>query len=70
MIYRIRTAVVILVLVSARLYCASGDGSFKAPDSLVFKDGRTVYGVIIKNTVDSVIFQEDLPEKQDSPHSR
>ena len=62
MIYRIRTAVVILVLVSARLYCASGDGSFKAPDSLVFKDGRTVYGVIIKNTVDSVIFQEEFAE--------
>ncbi len=39
------------------------DDSFKAPDSLVLKDGRMVRGLIIKNSVDSVVLQEEFTEK-------
>ena len=63
MIYRIHPAVVILLLASARIFCSTGDGSFKAPDSLVLKDGRTVRGLIIKNAVDSVTIQQEFGEE-------
>jgi len=41
---------------------AAGDDAFKAPDSLVLKDGRTVRGLIVKNSVDSVLLQEEFGE--------
>ncbi len=39
------------------------DDQFKAPDTIVLKDGRTVRGLIIKNSVDSVLLQEEFGEK-------
>lgn len=39
------------------------DDRFKAPDTIVLKDGRTVRGLIIKNSVDSVLLQEEFGEK-------
>lgn len=38
------------------------DGSFKAPDEIVLKDGRVIRGLIIKNSVDSVLLQEKFSE--------
>jgi len=40
----------------------AADDSFKAPDSLVLKDGTVVRGLIIKNTSDSVLLQQKLKE--------
>lgn len=39
------------------------DDSFHAPDSIVLKGGRTVRGLIIKNSVDSVLLQEEFGEQ-------
>lgn len=36
----------------------AADDSFRAPDSLVLKDGRTVRGLIVKNSASEVILQE------------
>ena len=63
MIYRNLPAVVILLLASAQVFCAPAKSSFKAPDSLVLKDGRTIRGLIIKNTADSVTIQEEFGEQ-------
>ncbi|MFA7232522.1 MAG: hypothetical protein WC076_00265 [Terrimicrobiaceae bacterium] len=41
----------------------AADDSFRAPDSIVLKDGRTVKGLIIKNSADSVLIQEEFGEK-------
>jgi hypothetical protein len=38
------------------------DDAFKAPDSLVLKNGRTVRGLIIKNSRDEVLIQEEFEE--------
>lgn len=38
------------------------DGSFKAPDSIILKDGRIIRGLIIKNTRDAVLMQEKYGE--------
>ncbi len=57
-----RIAAALLCLASAHAYSLTGDDSFKDPDSLVFKDGRTVRGLIIKNTVDSVTLQREFEE--------
>lgn len=44
-------------------FAAKGaDDSFHAPDSIVLKDGRTVRGLILKNSVDSVLIQEEFSE--------
>ncbi len=40
----------------------AADDSFHAPDSIVLKDGRTVKGLIIRNSVDSVLIQEEFGE--------
>ena len=63
MIYRIRPAVVILLLATSSAFCAPANTSFKAPDSLVLKDGRTIRGLIIKNSVDSVTIQQEYGEE-------
>lgn len=39
------------------------DDRFKAPDTIVLKDGRTVKGLIIKNSADAVLLQEEFGEK-------
>lgn len=41
----------------------AADDSFHAPDSIVLKDGRTIRGLIIKNSVDSVLLQEEFGEQ-------
>lgn len=46
---------------SSALLMAS-NGSFLAPDSLVLKDGRTVQGLILKNTAAAVVLQEAFGE--------
>ncbi|HEY5811828.1 MAG TPA: hypothetical protein VIT23_04140 [Terrimicrobiaceae bacterium] len=48
------------IFLGASVYAA--DDSFKAPDSLVLSNGRTVRGLIIKNTRDSVLLQQKLKE--------
>lgn len=40
----------------------AADDSFHSPDTLVLKDGRTVHGLIIKNSVGSVLLQEEFDE--------
>lgn len=40
----------------------AADDSFRAPDSLVLSDGRIVRGLIIKNTSDSVLLQQEFQE--------
>lgn len=51
----------ILCLCAAHGARAAGD-SFEAPDSLVLKNGRTVRGLIIKNSRDAVLLQEKSGE--------
>jgi len=41
----------------------AANDSFHAPDSIVLKDGRTIHGLIIKNSVDSILIQEEFGEK-------
>jgi len=41
----------------------AADDKFHAPDSIVLKDGRTIHGLIIKNSVDSILMQEEFGEK-------
>jgi hypothetical protein len=40
------------------------DDSFKAPDSLVLKNGTVVRGLIIRNAWDAVLIQEEFEEKR------
>src|SRR5258705_10285122 len=40
----------------------ANDDSFEAPDSLVLKNGKTVRGLIIKNSRDAVLLQEKSAE--------
>lgn len=40
----------------------AADDAFKAPDSIVLKDGRTIRGLIVRNSVDSVLLQEEFGE--------
>jgi hypothetical protein len=40
----------------------AADDSFRAPDSLVLKNGSVVHGLIIKNTRDSVLLQHKFKE--------
>ena len=54
-------AIASAVLLSHAAFAA--DDSFHAPDSIVLKDGRTVKGLIIKNSADSVLIQEEFGEK-------
>lgn len=55
---RILAALAIALPVSV----TASDDSFKAPDSIVLKDGRTIRGLIVKNSVDSVLLQEEFGE--------
>ena len=40
----------------------AADDSFKAPDSLVLKGGKTVNGLILKNSKDAILLQQKLEE--------
>jgi len=55
---RFLAASVLVLSFSAR----AADDSFHAPDSIVLKDGRTIRGLILKNSVDSVLLQEEFSE--------
>lgn len=55
-----RALLALAVLFSVPAFAA--DDSFHAPDSIVLKDGRTVKGLIIKNSADSVLIQEEFGE--------
>lgn len=39
-----------------------GDGSFRAPDSIILKSGQTVDGLIVKNTAREVVLQQEFRE--------
>ncbi|MEI6279787.1 MAG: hypothetical protein WCQ16_10475 [Verrucomicrobiae bacterium] len=41
----------------------AANDSFHAPDSIVLKDGRKIHGLIIKNSVDSILMQEEFGER-------
>lgn len=41
---------------------AAREDSFKAPDTLVLKNGKTVHGLILKNSKDAVLIQEKFEE--------
>jgi len=62
MILRALPLALLCCAVAVQWLPAAGDDSFKAPDSLVLKDGRTVHGLIIKNSVDAVLLQEEFGE--------
>ncbi len=57
---RLVPAIFLLISFGASLRAA--DDSFRAPDSLVLKDGTVVRGLIIKNTRDSVLIQQKFKE--------
>lgn len=49
-------------LLGAPWLAPAQDDSFKAPDRLVLRDGRTIHGLILKNSRDAVLIQERLVE--------
>lgn len=56
----------IVIFTAAAVGCLSlraADDSFHAPDSIVLKDGRTIHGLIIKNSVDAILMQEEFGER-------
>lgn len=55
-----RWALLVLVLPALPLHAVTDQ--FLAPDSLELKDGRTVRGLILRNSVDSVVLQEEFGE--------
>lgn len=61
---RLRTLIpgVSAILIGFNCLGHAGDGTFQTPDSIVLKDGRTVYGLILKNTRDAVLLQEAYAE--------
>lgn len=58
---RVLASLAVVAVLPLMLHAA--DDSFHAPDSIVFKDGRTIHGLIIKNSVDSVLLQEEFGEQ-------
>jgi len=53
---------IVAIAVAWSLNVRAADDSFQAPDSLVLKDGRTVRGLIVKNSASKVILQERQSE--------
>lgn len=51
-----------LMLATAPISIQAADDSFRAPDSILLKDGRVVRGLIIKNTSHEVLLQEEKTE--------
>jgi len=58
-----RALVPFVTLAVLSVAAPAADDSFHAPDSIVLKGGRTVRGLIIKNSVDSVLLQEEFGEQ-------
>ncbi len=58
-----RALATLVTLAVLSVAAPAADDSFHAPDSLVLKGGRTVRGLIIKNSVDSVLLQEEFGEQ-------
>ncbi|HEY5704941.1 MAG TPA: hypothetical protein VIS96_05140 [Terrimicrobiaceae bacterium] len=58
----VRFVSAIFLFLSLGPFSRAADDSFRAPDSLVLKDGTVVHGLIIKNTRDSVLIQEKFKE--------
>jgi hypothetical protein len=52
----------LIVLMAAASTAPAADQSFKAPDSLVLKGGKTVSGLILRNSKDAVLLQEKFEE--------
>lgn len=62
MISPVRPALFALLAASLALTVQAADDSFRAPDSLVLKDGSTVRGLIVKNTASAVTLQQEFGE--------
>ncbi|MFZ4682528.1 MAG: hypothetical protein ACOYMS_08505, partial [Terrimicrobiaceae bacterium] len=52
----------VVLCLAATAAASAADLTFKAPDSLVLKGGKTVHGLILKNSRDVVLLQERLEE--------
>jgi hypothetical protein len=59
---RFAPAIFLSICFSVSLRAA--DDSFRAPDSIVLKDGTVVRGLILRNTRDSVLMQQKLKEAE------
>ncbi len=57
-----RYAATLLVLLSVAAGLRGADDSFRAPDSLTLIDGTVVHGLIIRNSRDSVLIQQETGE--------
>lgn len=57
-----RRAATMVMLLSVAVSAHGTDGSFRAPDSLTLRDGTVVHGLIIKNSRDSVLIQQETGE--------
>ena len=57
-----RYAATLLVLLSVAAGLRGTDDSFRAPDSLTLIDGTVVHGLIIRNSRDSVLIQQETGE--------
>lgn len=54
------------IFAAAAILChatRAADDQFRAPDAIVLKDGRTIHGLIIKNSVGSILMQEEFGER-------
>ncbi|MBE2204854.1 MAG: hypothetical protein IAE94_11005 [Chthoniobacterales bacterium] len=58
----LRVSLAIASAIFLPLATQAADDAFRAPDSLVLKDGRTVKGLIIRNSADSVLLQQEFGE--------
>lgn len=63
MISRFLPVMVCLLLLTAHSALQAQDGSFKAPDSIVLKNGQVIRGLIIKNSRDAVLIQDQHGER-------
>jgi hypothetical protein len=64
-----RYAATMVMLLSVAVSAHSTDDAFRAPDSLTLLDGTVVHGLIIKNSRDSVLIQQETGEL-DIPKSK
>jgi hypothetical protein len=64
-----RCAATMVMLLSVAVSVPGTDDSFRAPDSLTLLDGTVVHGLIIKNSRDSVLIQQETGEL-DIPKSK
>jgi hypothetical protein len=62
--FKRRIPLAIILVTAACGALRADDDLFKAPDSLVLKDGRVVRGLILKNARDAVLLQHEFVEAQ------